>query len=65
MIDMKKIRIFLSLTMIGGALSLSAQPSPPDSDNPAPLGGIALLAAAGAALGGKKAYDKYRDQERD
>lgn len=61
--DMKKIRIFLSLTMIGGALSLSAQPTPPDSNNPAPLPGLVLLAAAGAALGAKKVYDKKRSED--
>lgn len=34
-----------------------AQPLPPTSNNPAPLGGIILLAAAGAALGAKNIYD--------
>ena len=43
-----------------GVLQSQTPPPPPGSNNPAPLGGIALLAAAGAAYGGKKAYDRHR-----
>lgn len=41
------------------SLKLSAQPAPPPSRNqPAPLGGVVLLAAAGVALGiAKKSKD--------
>lgn len=72
---MKTFKAIMSIALVSFGLALSAQPAAPapadhqrgpagsgDGD-PAPIGGIALLAAAGAALGGKKAYDKYKDAE--
>lgn len=41
---------------------LMAQPTPPP--DPTPLPGIVWLVAAGAALGGKKLWDKYKEQEK-
>lgn len=60
---MKSFPAFLSLLFVMACLSLSAQPAPPGNGQPAPLGGIALLAAAGAALGAKKAYDRHQDKQ--
>lgn len=42
-------------------LQMSAQPAPPSSDNTAPIPGLAILAAAGAALGIKKVHDSKKD----
>lgn len=43
------------------AITVSAQPGNPSA--PAPIdGGVSLLIAAGAALGGKKFYDKRKEQ---
>lgn len=59
---MKSHSFILGLSLFLVSLSLSAQPAPPGGGSqPAPLGGIALLAAAGAALGVKKAYDKKKE----
>ncbi len=52
---MKKLLI---LAFIMGGMGLYAQPDNPG--NPTPIGGIALLAAAGVALGAKKLYDKKK-----
>jgi hypothetical protein len=60
---MKTLRISVLVLFLLTGLSLCAQPAPPGSNNPAPLGGIALLAAAGAALGAKKLYDQKKDQD--
>lgn len=59
---MKLPSFILGLSFFLLSLSLSAQPAPPGGGNqPAPLGGIALLAAAGAALGAKKVYDQKKE----
>ncbi len=56
---MKKIVATVFL-MAGVALVANAQPGNPGF-NPTPIdGGISLLIAAGAALGGKKAYEAYK-----
>lgn len=47
----------LSLT----ATSLASQPLNPSEPDPAPLGGIALLAAAGAAYGALKSRIKEKE----
>jgi len=61
---MKKI---ILTVIFGGALSisLSAQPGRGNPDiQPTPIdGGISLLIAAGAALGGKKAFDAYKAKD--
>ena len=61
-----KISMVAAFLLLGGlgsnytsTLLAQAPPPPPGSDNPAPLGGIALLVAAGAAYGSKKAYDRH------
>lgn len=59
----KSFSAFFILLMVMACTGLSAQPAPPGNNEPAPLGGIALLAAAGAALGAKKAYDRRQDQD--
>lgn len=51
--------LFALFLLTSGLVSAQAPP-PPGSENPTPLGGVALLAAAGAAYGGKKAYDRQR-----
>ncbi|GGH68926.1 PID-CTERM protein-sorting domain-containing protein [Phaeocystidibacter marisrubri] len=54
----KRILIFAFFL---AAISVSAQPGNPSA--PAPIdGGVSLLIAAGAALGGKKFYDKRKQQ---
>ena len=55
---MKKSHLFtLAASLI--TMALYAQPQPPP--DPAPLPGIAWLIAAGAALGGKKWWDKRKE----
>ncbi len=49
------MKTIFTLGLLAMGLSLYAQPMPP---TPTPIGGIALLAAAGVALGAKKLYDK-------
>lgn len=58
---MKKIVATFFLTACT-ALAIYAQPGGGNPGfNPTPIdGGISLLIAAGAALGGKKAYDAYK-----
>lgn len=59
---MKKIIVTAAL-ILATAWSLEAQPGQGNpGEAPTPIGGVALLVAAGAALGGKKAYDSYRGQ---
>ena len=54
---MKKSHLFtLAVSLI--TMALYAQPQPPS--DPAPLPGIALLLAAGAAFGAKKIYDSKK-----
>lgn len=57
----KKNLTLLAVLLLSGASSLMAQPAPPV--DPTPLPGIALLMAAGAALGGKKLYDSKKAQD--
>lgn len=63
---MKKIVATLFLTAFTG-LGLYAQPDKGNPGfSPVPIdGGISLLIAAGAALGGKKAYDAYRSKSEE
>lgn len=49
--------------LLCGACILYAQPTGP-SGSPTPLGGGALLAAAAAIYGGKKAYDKSKQEQK-
>lgn len=56
------------MTIVFGAalsISLSAQPGRGNPDiKPTPIdGGVSLLIAAGAALGGKKAFDAYKAKD--
>lgn len=53
-------KLLLSLFLLTSGLLSAQAPPPPGSANPSPLGGVALLAAAGAAYGAKKAYDRQR-----
>ncbi|GEM_PF-2089347 len=46
-----------------GELAAQAPPPPPGSNNPAPFGFVELLIGAGALYGGKKAYDKRKEQK--
>ncbi len=55
---LKKLSLIAFLAL---SFSAMAQPAPPGNGQPAPLGGIVLLAAAGAAYGAKKAYDKKQN----
>lgn len=57
---MKKLIIASVFTLFG--MALYAQPAEGNPGGaPAPIdGGISLLLAAGAAYGGKKAYDAYQ-----
>jgi hypothetical protein len=55
---MKKILIASMLLM---GVGLMAQPDNPPP--PTPLPGIALLVAAGAALGAKKVYDSRKSED--
>ncbi|QNR24038.1 MULTISPECIES: hypothetical protein [Croceimicrobium] len=58
---MKTMKVLgLGLFLMLG-LQMSAQPAPPSSDNTAPIPGLAILAAAGAALGIKKVHDSKKD----
>lgn len=59
---MKKLVV---ITIIGlSAVTATAQPSKGNpGGNPTPFGFTEILLAAGAALGGKKAYDKYKEQD--
>lgn len=60
---MKRIILVFGLMLMTG-LALQAQPSKGNPGAPAPIdGGISLLIAAGAALGGKKAYDARKKKE--
>lgn len=56
---MKKIYLF-ALLLIGS--SVFAQPDPPNG-NPAPLPGVILLVAAGAAVGAKAIQKSKSNQE--
>lgn len=61
---MKSLIPFFTLLLLSFSLNLSAQPAPPGGGGqPAPLGGLAILAAAGAAIGAKKAYDKNQENQ--
>lgn len=61
---MKHLRTLTLLALLSFHGALWAQtPPPPGSSNPAPIGGIALLAAAGAAYGAKKVHDRRREDQ--
>ena len=53
-----KILLTVAFLFVLGFVAF-AQPSGPNA-TPTPFGGVALLAAAAAAYGGKKAYDKNK-----
>lgn len=56
-------KIFLIATLAFMATGLEAQPNEGNPNfSPTPLGGVVLLVAAGAAYGGKKAYDAWREK---
>ena len=52
----------LVFIIVLGDLMAQAPPPPPGSNNPAPFGFVELLIGAGALYGGKKAYDKKKEQ---
>tara|TARA_R110002050_G_scaffold271751_2_gene415368 strand:+ start:5588 stop:5776 length:189 start_codon:yes stop_codon:yes gene_type:complete len=58
---MLKFKHFLILVVVFCSSFLAAQPAPPDSENRAPLPGIVILAAAGAAYGARKSFQKRRE----
>ena len=63
---MKNIKTLLTLSFICSALYLSAQPELPNGGNaPAPLPGLVLLAAAGAAVGAKALHNKKKEEDLD
>ncbi len=47
-----------TITLITLMFGLAVYAQPDNPNPPTPIGGIALLAAAGVALGAKKLYDK-------
>lgn len=58
-----KISNILFLLMFSFAtIDMVAQPLPP-SGQPTPIGGVALLAAAGVAYGSKKVMDMKKKQD--
>jgi len=60
---MKKL-VYTIAIALGVSFAADAQPSQGNPGGaPTPIGGVALLVAAGAALGGKKAYDAYKNKE--
>lgn len=60
---MKKIIATLTLAL-GLGVTAYAQPGQGNpGQSPTPIGGVSLLIAAGAALGGKKAYDAYKKND--
>jgi hypothetical protein len=63
---MKNIKTLLTLSFICCAFFLSAQPAPPNGNGqPAPLPGLVLLAAAGAAVGAKALHNKKKEEDLD
>lgn len=63
---MKNMKTLLTLSFICSALFLSAQPSPPNGNGqPAPIPGLVLLAAAGAAVGAKAIHNKKKENDLD
>ncbi len=58
---MKKL-IITTVIVLGTIVLMQGQPDQGNPGvNPTPIdGGLSLLLAAGAALGGKKAYDAYK-----
>ena len=59
-----KVKILSSFALLFVVFTISAQPKEGKPNTPAPIGGVGLLIAAGAALGGKKMYDKHKDENR-
>ncbi len=61
---MKNVFLTLGVALLFSA-AVYAQPGKGNpGGNPVPIdGGISLLIAAGAALGGKKAFDAYKKKE--
>ncbi len=58
---MLNLKHFLILVVLVFSSSfLAAQPAPPDSENRAPLPGMVILAAAGAAYGARKSFLKSK-----
>lgn len=57
-------KIIIAAIIILGATTVSAQPAEGNPGGaPAPFGFVELLIAAGAAYGGKKAYDVHRKEK--
>lgn len=58
-------KTIITAIFLFGSIGFYAQPSQGNpGEAPTPIdGGLSLLLAAGAALGGKKAYDAYRQKE--
>ena len=57
-------KLVLTIVVFCAGIALYAQPQDGNPGGaPAPLGGISLLIAAGAAYGGKKAYDVYKKRD--
>lgn len=50
----------ICLVALGGSELLAQGPPPPPGSGNAPFGFVELLIAGGAALGGKKLYDKQK-----
>lgn len=61
---MKKSILIASFCFLG--LGAFAQPNEGNPNfSPTPLAGIGLLIAAGAALGGRKAYQSWQDRNEE
>jgi hypothetical protein len=60
---MNTLKKYSLIAFLALSFSAMAQPAPPGSGNPAPLPGLVWLAAAGAAYGAKKVYDKKKEAE--
>jgi len=53
---------FILVPLVLSSFFLAAQPAPPDSENRAPLPGLVILAAAGAAYGARKSFLKSKEE---
>jgi len=59
-----KIKIQLIAAFLIATFAMEAQPSKGNpGGSPTPIGGISLLVAAGAAIGGRALYKKQQDQQ--
>lgn len=59
-------KVIISSIIVLSAVALKAQPAKGNpGTTPTPFGFVELLVAAGAAYGGKKAYDKKKGKNKE